>query len=502
MDSLISFLSQFSILCLKAYLKSTVLPNDIRHENWKIFLASKFISYINKNDNEIFEDFVFLVKGNMGANALLCPDLQQATGNYKNVTFYLDSPLLISILGLHGKFQKEAILELIELIQKLKGKLSYFSHTKDEATKSIQVAATFIDSSQGRGPIVIDARKNNRTRSDLILISEKVEELLSKHKITIEQTPNYKNHSLQIDENSLEKLLSEKINYQNPNAIKRDINSVRSIYVLRRGTTSKSIEKSKAILVTNNAAFAKFAYKYGEDISNISQEVSTVITDFTLANIAWLKNPAKAPLLPQKEILAYAYASIQPSDTFITRVIEESDKLKDNGDINERDHQLLRSSILSHTMLMNHTLGEDKQLTGKCIKDTLKEIVLEIKKEGKEKLNQEKNDHIETQKNLDIEKQKNQKFQKSLYGQAKSDASFISKAICCFLFIIISCTFIIYHFLIQTNSVLSRLVLALVFIFTILSCGFGFSVMRIYPKLEKRILNHLLMKRKKKLGIE
>jgi len=62
-----------------------------------------------------------IVQGHMLANALLCPDLQNASPTYKGLTFYLDTPLLIQRLGVEGDAKKAAIEKLIGLLGRLGG---------------------------------------------------------------------------------------------------------------------------------------------------------------------------------------------------------------------------------------------------------------------------------------------------------------------------------------------------------------------------------------------
>ena len=50
---------------------------------------------------------MILVQGHMYANALTCPDLAQIPDTYKNVTFYLDTKLLIRLFGLDIKYKKK-----------------------------------------------------------------------------------------------------------------------------------------------------------------------------------------------------------------------------------------------------------------------------------------------------------------------------------------------------------------------------------------------------------
>ena len=144
------------------------------------------------------------------------------------------------------------------------------------------------------------------------------------------------------------------------------LRGVRSIYVLREGTSPKIVERSKAVLVTSNAGFSQAAFQYGQR-HEASREVSSVITDFSLANMAWLKAPLGAPAVPMTELLAFSYAALQPSMELFEKYLSEIEKLEKQGKITARDHQLLRSSQLAQAELMNLTLGEEDALTEQTV---------------------------------------------------------------------------------------------------------------------------------------
>ncbi|EQD54722.1 hypothetical protein B1A_12087, partial [mine drainage metagenome] len=101
---------------------------------------------------------MILVQGHMLANALLCPDLQNAPKTYKGVTFYLDTPLLVQRLGLEGEPKKRAAQELIELVKNLGGVVAAFSHSCEELSYVLRSAADHIESRNGRGAIIFEAR--------------------------------------------------------------------------------------------------------------------------------------------------------------------------------------------------------------------------------------------------------------------------------------------------------------------------------------------------------
>jgi hypothetical protein len=417
-----AFLSQFDIQCLRAYLRGTAIPNIDGHHNAQIVLVGKYVLNLQKSDPERFDSFLIVVQGHMLANALLCPDLQSVPRTYHGVTFYLDTPLLVRLLGLEGDIKKDSISELIELLISLGGTVGAFEHSRNELGNVIRGAANHIESLDGRGAIVAEARRRGTTRSDLLMLAGQVDERLQEAKVNVIETPRYV-ANFQIDESAFSKALDGEILYSNPHARGHDINSVRSIYVLRAHASPQNIEKCKAVLVTSNTAFARAAFQYGEKHQE-SREVSTVITDFSLANMAWLKAPMGAPAIPMREVLAFSYAALQPSQAIWDKYLSEVDKLEKQHSIKARDLQLLRSSHLAQEELMTLTLGEEESLSEQTITEVLSRVKEEIKREESDKFSAEKSAHIQTQEQLSAIRDQTLSIQQNLYWRCNRRAGY------------------------------------------------------------------------------
>lgn len=83
-----AFLGEFGIQCLRAYLADTAIPELGETHKVDIVLVSNYIQQIQRTEPERFDSFMIVVQGHMLANALLCPDLQNAPQSYRNVVFY------------------------------------------------------------------------------------------------------------------------------------------------------------------------------------------------------------------------------------------------------------------------------------------------------------------------------------------------------------------------------------------------------------------------------
>ena len=171
-----TFLAEFDIACLRAYLRGTAIPHIEDTHKTDIVLVSDYVRYLQQTDPERFNSFLILVQGHMLANALMCPDLQNAPRTYRNVTFYLDTPLLVRRLGAEGEMKQEAVRELITLLTHLGGKVAAFAHSREEVKGVLRGAANNLESPDARGPVVFEARKRRLKRSDLLLIIESIED--------------------------------------------------------------------------------------------------------------------------------------------------------------------------------------------------------------------------------------------------------------------------------------------------------------------------------------
>ena len=503
-DAICSFLAEFDVICLRAYLRGTAIPQLAGTHPDDVTLVSSYIQHLQRSSPERFESLIVLVQGHMLANALLCPDLEHISLTYKNATFYFDTPLLLHALGLEGEPRKDAARDLIRLLSQLGGKVAVFSHSCEELQRVLRAVAGSLDSSTAPTLIVREARKGGLTRSDLLLLSESIDERLDEMGVHVETTPRYQTE-FQIDEEIFEEALNDEVSYQNPKAKEDDTNSVRSIYVLRANKPAPSIEKSGAVFVTSNASFARAAWEYGQQHES-SRNVSSVITSFSLANVAWLKAPVGAPSVPRTQVLAFAYAALQPSVELLNKYMNEIDKLEAKGNISQRDHQVLRSSPLAYDQLMNLTLGEESALTEDTLMQTLKRASDEIRKEESSRLIAEQEAHRTTRHDLESSREQSEEMRRRIYWRCQHTAGLQSRILAYLLGFLMLADLgagIILPFI--GSATLAFAVVPVVLVvgfFTFVNRWHGISVKEIRRRLDNWLLSRLLKREAAILGTD
>lgn len=415
-DAITAYLGRFCIECLETYAEKTALPSVPATESGDLYIVNAFIREALQADSEVFDAVVVLVKGHMLANALICPDLEAQQRKFGDVTLFLDTPFVLRLFRVQGDAHYEAANELIELLKKLKARLAIFHHTVQEVHQVLKSCDANLENPAATSRIVMEMRKAGKTRADLVLIQSGLERFLDEHEIVRTPAPKY-TIEFQIDETILGDTLDEEVKYWNSKALEYDVNSIRSIYQLRKGLAPTRLETARAVLVSPNFRLARVAYEYGKK-HEATREVSSVITDFSLGNIAWLKAPVGSDF-PRLEIIAHCYAAMEPSLNLWLKYLSEIKKLKLEGRISTADHEALRVSYRAREELMNLTLGEERAFSASTIADVLEIVKNEMTREKQISLDRERKAHKQTKAHLASLQSQRDKQRKMLFWKSK-----------------------------------------------------------------------------------
>jgi hypothetical protein len=421
-NALLSYLRRFSIESLRVFTHGSPLPPTPPLSERGLLAVNLFLKHIYETDRSTFNGFITLVKGHMLANALVCSDLKSITRNFGTVAFYFDTPLALRLLGLEGEARAAAVGELVELLRKLNGHCAIFEHTIDECRGVIESAERNLDNPAAHGRVIEEMRRRGTTKSDLQLLGGRFEELLRAKGIGRRRTPKYDaNTRFQIDEAVLEEAIADEIEYMNPRALAYDINSVRSVYALRQNKAPTRLEDAIAVLVTSNAPLAKATFEYGRENESF-REVAAVITDFSLANVAWLKAPLEAPDLPEVEIMAACYAALEPPPPLWKRYVTEIDKLRSLGQMSADDHQVLRHSPPARAALMNLTGGSERAFTSATVDDILDRMKADMRSKMMAELAAERESLLQADRERIRKAEEEHQAARSNFETAKADA--------------------------------------------------------------------------------
>lgn len=352
--ALTGFIRRFAVDCLRSFTLSSALPPVPSSEASDTWVAS-FINNAAQEGLQLWSEVSTLFRSVLLANAFTCPDPDLATSKFRGLSLFLDTPLVLSLVGLHGEYDRRKTLELIKQVKGLEGSFFVFDHTLEETRSVLKYVEAHLEDSDQSNRAIRQLRQEGKKRSDVVLLAASLEQELKEHGVRVRVTPPY-DERYQIDEAALEGCLDEDIGHMNERALLHDINSVRSIYVLRSGSAPRRLEDAKAAFVTTNYNFAKAADSYSKRFE-FGREVSPVVTDFSLANICWLKRPSQADELITLELLASTEAALSPSAGEWKAFLEECEKLRKSGRITADQEILVRESLVAKDDLVTLTKG-------------------------------------------------------------------------------------------------------------------------------------------------
>lgn len=431
-SAIYSYIDQYAIDCIDAFSSGEVISEKGKSsDDWR-YLVSSFLHYISKKKPDQFNYFVTVLTGRMLSNALLAEDLSSLPMQFKDTILYLDTPIILQVLGILGEDPENFAFEMISLFKKAEAKLAVFQHNLDETELILSNAERSLETeSRGYGNVIVALREANKKPSDIALIRADLQTILNRHNIEVFPTPDYET-SYQIDEVAFEKEMAEaKLFYRNIAAKLTDINSLRSIYILRKGNSPYCVEDCKAISVTTNSALCRAAFSYGKRFKEF-KKISPIITDFSLTNIIWLKSPMNYVDIPKKILIAACYAAMKPTNELWTAFVMEIEKLKKRGKISEEQHKYLRYELRVRHDLMNMTFGGESELSESQILQILDRHEQNIVMPWKEKFEELKKEHLDAKNDLDGKQLRIVSFEK----KAKKIGNIVEYIVRIFLLII------------------------------------------------------------------
>jgi hypothetical protein len=321
----------------RAYSKAE-LENSIKNTN---HITASFISHIHKKEPVLLEHFGRCVKGMLLANYLYFADKRTTKKNFEKISVYLDSPLVIGLLGFNGPFNKQANEEFVDLLLSLKIKVCIFDKTLDEIERLL---------SAWKNDIARKSFRRFNTKTLELLRSQGYDEARLDTEIkTLHRTIEGKGISIaigftakerfQCDEEALEQAIAE--NFKKEKNLEHDTVCISRIHNMREGRYIRELSENFSVFVTRNTGLAKFANGFFSK-NNYSSPIPVVVSEQWMTIMFWLKNPDITSKLATDQVVATAYSLLYTDDKFWDAFLDRLDSIKKRGDISEEDFVLVR----------------------------------------------------------------------------------------------------------------------------------------------------------------
>lgn len=345
-----------SAISRRAYSKAE-LSNDIKNTNHVI---AAFISHIHRKEAHLMEHFGRCVKGMLLANYLYFADKSTSKKTFEKITVYLDSPLVIGLLGFNGSFNLQANEEFIELLRVLKIKVCIYDRTLDEIEGLL---------SAWKNDIARKVFTRFNTKTLELLRSQGYDEARLDTEIkTLQRTIESKGievvigfsakQRFQCDEVGLEQAIAE--NFKKDKDLTHDTVCISRTHNMREGKPIQGLNEQFSVFVTGNTGLAKFANGFFSK-NNYRSAIPVVVTEQWMTIMFWLKNPDITNKLPTDQVVATAYSLLYTDDKFWDAFLERLERIRLRGAISEEDFVLVRwdADLLRAVQDVSVDVGDD-----------------------------------------------------------------------------------------------------------------------------------------------
>jgi hypothetical protein len=505
---LLSFLRQHDLDILFATKDLSVLPQVKSTKKIK-YLISSFSLYAAQKEPQLFEFLLDISVGHALSGTILYSELNSFSGKLTNLNIYLDTPLILGLLGFNGEFKKASIEELINALNSDGANLFILETTRWEVDHILEDSHTRLESGNYEldkaSRVLRFCHREGVSASDLEQKILTLDDTLKEYKIKSASVPSHTdNIKYQIDEEELKKTIKKTYqniikdynidDYSKDKTIDRDVKVLSGIYRFRKGAKPKTIKDSKDIFITSNTAlaFASRIFESRENGSNFT--IPTCLTDVFLGTVIWLQSPQKIENLNTKRFIADCYSAIQPNTELITKYINEVEKLKAEKKITNDEYYLMRTHRASLNLLEKKTMSDPDALDGSSAREILDKIIYSIKENEQKKYEEEHDNHKKTQEQLKKIIENSETHKTNLKSKAEKISIILSRIIFVLLIIIIGFFLIINIFqeFFNPSPKVKIIIWIVIGILTLLNLATGFNILGFKMKLQEFITRKII----------
>ena len=369
-----------------------------RNNEIEYYVASYILEQYERKT--VYMDYIVeLVKGYFVTTAIYLqaenPDI--TTSSFKDVTFFLDTRILLAFLGYKTTQENDSAQEMVRSLQKSGARLACFNYNIEEVNNILN-AYKLSRVQKGRKPATVtleyfDEHSFSYTHVEAAqhmfpkkldnggIKAEDPKKILDEHGVgdSVEGLLN--------DNDIKTCVLSINPRYK-LSTLADDIQAINAVSRIRDGKKYDYIECCKAVFVTSNSVLVSATKSYLEK-NSFDPGFPIAITDEDLCIIAWLKNFQRNNNLPKMRLLENVMAAITPTPELMDAYFSHLDNLENHGIINDDEATLLRIDLYARRELMELTHGNPNAVNQDVIETIRKNLTVKSYEEGMDKAKQD-----------------------------------------------------------------------------------------------------------------
>ena len=356
------------------------------------YIIGRFVLDQYDEKNVLWDYLIELVKGHFITTALFfqAENLNVTKASFSDVTFYLDTRILLGFLGYKTQQENDSVREMIHSLQKNGANLACFSYNLHEvdsileaykqstishSTRPSNITLEFFDERNSSYSAVDAAQKifEQRLEADGIVPKEPGQ--------VLEEKGSANQFDGLIPDAEFEEIIkSIRPNY-NLATLPDDLAAINTVSRIRGCARYEEIEKCKAVFVTPNTVLVASVRQYLRQ-NNIDTGFPIAITSEDLCVMAWLKDFEHNNALPQMRLLENVLAAVTPDRDLLDEYFNMLDVLTAQGEVSEDEVAVLRVDLFARQELMELTRGAKERVTKATIRSIRQNLTAESHSAG------------------------------------------------------------------------------------------------------------------------
>lgn len=373
-SELLRFLDQCGHHILKYNSVIRSLPVD---ERIKRYIAC-FIQMQKENKSIIYDHILELARGYMVYRCIYFfsqSGTDKSKISLKNVTVYLDTPLIINLLGFDTEIRKQAVWDAVNLAKSLGARVTVLQHNVEEAQGILNayIAAYPRVQTFNLQFLTLKGYSSLTVRE----IAERIPvQITSDLDESIDAAPGLGTSSDwdQINtEESLRRFYLQSIQGKEKDEIRRlrienDVRTLAFAMKIRDGDRPKEFANCKVIVLSDSKTARQAAQALYGNTSRDEVDLVYSLNDFSC--LAWLASPSPSAEIAEDLLMYNAAAALEASDAVIEQMLKYVDELTETGAMGEEMAFLLRTHPEVKSAITEVTGNDEKNFTP----DMLREI--------------------------------------------------------------------------------------------------------------------------------
>ena len=398
---MLDFLHRFDIeILISRNGPGSALPERPKgHRNRPVFyIFSRFVINAYEAHQEDFRTLCDMALGNMITSAILQEGYNYRSDTVRNVNVYIDTPIILRLIGTSGNEQAATFLQLIAEIRERGAKMWIFEHTRQESLQILEGARSWVGRAdfdpQLASRTALYFRQQGFTDSQIEMFILRLDDVLSAHGIEVYRDhPYVENREHQIDERRIEQVIQNLYHESDSrfdrdmhhDRVLKDVASIAAVARLRGGVQPVLMKDAEHVFLSNNWTLSRASREVLGSRTG-SRFVPVCVTDVFLGTLLWVDSPQKARVSYSCRLVAECYAAMAPDAALEGQIVRVARRLRDEGRIGKDDYVLLTMSSVTKDLLSEKTLSDPEAVNSDTAFEVLEGIKDGIRGETKRRL--------------------------------------------------------------------------------------------------------------------